>query len=313
VAARLSVVLAVLAPSPALAVSTSPVYAGDFPDPFVLAAVSGGATYWTYSTGSGGRNLQVMHSSDLRVWSGLSDPLPVLPKWASVGHTWAPGVLVRGNTYLMYYTVRQTATGRQCISVARASKPGGPFSDTSSGPLKCQLAHGGSIDPEPFVAPDGTPYLVWKSDDNAIGRPTKLWAQQLSSQGTGLVGSETLLLTQSATWQIPVIEGPSMVLVGSTYYLLYGANRWDSSSAAIGYATCTGPLGPCTNASTTGPWMASHGAAIGPSGPTIFTDSAGARRLGYHAWSNGVVGYPAGVRSLWIDTLTFPAGVPTLS
>jgi beta-xylosidase len=295
------------------AMSSAPSYGGDFPDPFVLTPGASATTlYWAYSTGSAGRNLQVMSSPDLTTWSSVTDPLPRLPSWASPGLTWAPSVLRRTSTYLLYYTVRDTASGRQCISVATATTPGGPFSDASSGPLVCQLKHGGSIDPDAFVAADGTAYLVWKSDDNALGRPTSLWSARLSSTGRALVGTPTRLLTQDAAWQAPAVEGPSMVAVGGRTYLFYGANRWDSSSAAIGYAVCSGPLGPCSDVSTSGPWLATHGAAVGPSGPAVFTTAAGTR-LAYHAWT-GAVGYASGgVRSLWIDRLGSASDVPSVS
>jgi hypothetical protein len=208
--------------------------------------------------------------------------------------------------------VHDAAYGRQCLSVATAATPAGPFTDTSAGPLVCQLSHGGSIDPDAYVAADGTAYLVWKSDDNALGRPTSLWSARLSSTGRSLLGSPTRLLTQDAAWQAPAMEGPSMTTAGGRTYLFYGAGSWDSSSAAIGYAVCSGPLGPCTDASTGGPWLATHGAAVGPSGPSVLTDASGTR-LAYHAWT-GAVGYAAGgVRSLWIDRLDLASGVPTIS
>lgn len=75
--------------SPAAGASTSPAYAGDFPDPSVLLI---GGSYWAYSTGSAGRNLQVMSSPDLKTWTAPVDPLPVLPSWARRGLTWAPDV-----------------------------------------------------------------------------------------------------------------------------------------------------------------------------------------------------------------------------
>jgi hypothetical protein len=212
----------------------------------------------------------------------------------------------------MYYTVRDAASGRQCISVATSAGPRGPFADTSSGPLVCQLTNSGSIDPSPFVGPTGT-YLLWKSDDNATGRPTNLWAQQLSADGQGLVGPRALLLSQDRAWQAPAIEGPSMVLSGGLHYLFYGAGDWAGASAAIGYARCASPLGPCVNSSTSAPWMASHGLAIGPSGPAVFTDATGSTRIAYHAWT-GAAGYQnGGVRSLWVDGLRFSFGRPALS
>src|SRR5437868_5490532 len=92
--ATVAVVAALLlTAAPAGAVSTVPAYAGDFPDPFVLTV---GTTYWAYSTGSAGRNLQVMSSTDLETWTAAADPLPVLPAWAQPGFTWAPGVLRSG-------------------------------------------------------------------------------------------------------------------------------------------------------------------------------------------------------------------------
>jgi beta-xylosidase len=296
-----------LVASPAGAVSAIPAYAGDFPDPFVLAA---GGRYWAYSTGSAGRNLQVVSSTDLVTWTAPTDPLPVLPAWARPGWTWAPGVLAVGGVYRMYYTARDAASGRQCVSVATAASPAGPFTDSSSGPLVCQLTNGGSIDPSPFVTSGGT-YLQWKSDDNALGRPTYLWSQQLSSDGLSLVGTRAMLLKQDRAWQAPVIEGPSMYAAGGVYYLFYGAGDWNSSNAAIGYALCTSPLGPCNNRSTSGPWLASRDGAVGPSGPAVFSDVSGSTRLAYHAWT-GAVGYPSGKRSLWIDALRFQGNRPVL-
>ena len=84
-------------------------------------------------------------------------------------------------------------------------------------------------------------------------------------------------------------------------------------AAGIGFGTCAGPLGPCTKVTRTGPWMGSHGQAVGPAGPTFFTDTAGVLRIGYHAWSPGKVGYPAGgARSLWIDRLDIVGGQPVV-
>ncbi len=292
---------------PVAARSSAPAYSGDFPDPFILQS---GGDHWAYSTGSGGRNLQVMSSTDLRDWSGVADPLPVLPAWARAGLTWAPGVIHVGGSFVMYYTGRSAAAGRQCISVATSATPSGPFTDTSSSPFICQLDEGGSIDPRPYLAPDGVWYLLWKSEGNALGRPTHLWGQRLTCDGRALVGAPARLLSGRCAWQAHVIEGPDMVLVGGVHYLFYSGGNWESSAASIGYATCASPLGPCHNASTTRPWMASHGDALGPSGPVFFVGHDGMTRMAYHAWTP-VVGYAnGGARSLWIDTVSFGGDRP---
>jgi beta-xylosidase len=295
------------------AADRKPAYDRDFPDPHLLQ-VDG--TYYAYSTQVGKTNVPVMRSPDLTRWSRRSDALPRLPGWASPGSTWAPTVLARQSSYVLYFTVRQTSSGLQCVSVATADEPDGPFRDTSEGPLVCQRSRGGSIDPAVFTEASGAAYLLWKSDDNAEGRKTSLWAQPLAADGVGFVRSSVpvRILSQTARWQAPAVEGPSMVRSAGTYYLFYGAGGWDSSTSAIGYATCRSPLGPCTDRTTRRPWLDSApdgGAPVGPQGPSAFVDLDGRTRLGFAAW-NGRVGYPRGVRSLWIAALSFDDGVPRL-
>jgi hypothetical protein len=125
--------------------------------------------------------------------------------------------------------------------------------------------------------------------------------------------SPTLLLTQSAWWQAPTVEGPTLIFQGGRYYLFYGANNYDTSRSGIGYATSMSLLGRYTNNSVFGPWLGTSGNAQGPQGPTIFTDASGTR-MAFAAWY-GTVGYEhGGVRSLWIGNLGFTAkGAPSLT
>jgi hypothetical protein len=219
----------------------------------------------------------------------------------------------------MYYTVHDPTLGKQCISVATSTDPGKPFMDSSWAPLICQTANGGSIDPNPYVDPvSHTLYLLWKSDDNSMGNPTHLWAQQLTSDGRGLANgtSPSLLLTETwwSPWQPPAIEGPTMVRNGGRYYLFYGANNYDTSTSGIGYATSSSPLGPFTDRSVFGPWLSTRVNAKGAQGPSVFTDSSNVTRFAFAAWY-GKVGYEnQGVRSLWIGTLGFSrSGTPSVS
>jgi beta-xylosidase len=295
---------------------TSPAYAGDFPDP---ALISAGGLYWAYATGSAGKNLQVSSSPDLRNWSPAADPLPDLPAWASPGRTWAPGVIQRNGEFVMYYTVHDTALGRQCLSIATSPVPSGPFVDSSSGPLVCQTADGGSIDPNPYVDPvSGALVLVWKSDDNALGagHPTHIWGQPLAADGMSLAPgtSPSLLLTMSALWQSPSMEGPTLVRNGSRYYLFYSANNYDSANSGIGYAVSSSLLGSYTNQSVFGPWLRSRGNMQGAQGPWVFRDANGVTQLAFAGWG-GVAGYEnGGARSMWIGPLTFSrSGDPSIS
>ncbi len=302
--------LALLLAPPATAASgglRQPAYAGDFPDPFVLVT---SGDYYAYATNGPGGNVQVrLSSDDGRTWRAGPDALPRLPGWAAPGLTWAPSVERWGDRYVMYYTTRYRRASRQCISVATATEPGGPFVDTSTKPLVCQLSRGGSIDPVPFRDRDRAGYLLWKSDDNAVGSGSVLWSQRLRADGRGLVGSPVAMLHQDRAWEGYTMEGPTMVRVGKAYYLFYSSGWYDSADYAVGYAKCTGPRGGCRKVTTAGPWLRSRSGAAGPGGQSVFRDRSGRWRFAYHAWSPSNVGYRAGgARQLWIEELAFVAG-----
>jgi hypothetical protein len=64
--------------------------------------------------------------------------------------------------YLLYFTARERASGRQCTGAAESGNPLGPFIDSSDAPLICQGALGGTIDASPFRDADGQLYLYYK-------------------------------------------------------------------------------------------------------------------------------------------------------
>ena len=65
-----------------------------------------------------------------------------------------------------------------------------PSSTRLHGPLVCQPDLGGSIDPQPFVDPSGTPYLYWKSNGGPVlPLPAVIWAALLSPDGSSLASS----------------------------------------------------------------------------------------------------------------------------
>jgi beta-xylosidase len=194
--------------------------------------------------------------------------------------------------------------------MATADGPLGPFTDLSSGPAICQLEYGGSIDPEVFVDGDGRAYLLWKSDDNALGQRTTLWAAALSPAGD-IAGAPVRMLSGTPGWHANLIEGPAMATAAGKYFLFYGANRWNTAAAAIGFAECKTPLGPCTDATAEAPWLASVESALGPSGPHIFRDAEGKQRIAYHAWDQCVGSLPCN-RALYFGTLAFSEGRPLI-
>lgn len=268
----------------------------DAPDPFLL---DDGDEWVLFSTQVGLLNVPASTSSDLAAWSAPVEALPVLPAWAEWGHTWAPGAVARPGGYVLYFAARSRATGRQCIGAASSISATGPFTSPSAEPLVCQAELGGSIDPHPFVDRDGTAYLFWKADGNAIGQASWLFGQRLRPDGLGFDGEPVALLRNDATWERPLIENPALVRAGTGYSLLYSGGWWESGGYATGYATCDTPLGPCTKVTVDGPVHASNDGEAGPGGAMVISGPAGDHWLVYHAWSSGHVGYGSGgARSL---------------
>jgi hypothetical protein len=283
------------------------VYPFDFPDPFVLRV---GNVYFAYATNSVGGNIQIIESSDLTHWSALGNALPNLPKWAVAGETWAPSVLQIGSGYVMYYSTILGGSGTLCISAATSTQPQGPFIDASTGSLVCQPTLGGSIDPSPFTDTDGTSYLEWKSNGGP-GHPAQIWSQQLSSTGTGVIGiGPSQMLDADLGWEGGVVEAPDLVVNGGHYLLFYSGNNWDSANYAVGVASCSGPLGPCTEPWTQ-PILSSDAHELGTGGETVFTDSSGSPWIAFHAWLPNEVGYPHS-RELYLRKLTFSGIEPVV-
>ena len=279
-----------------------PVYATDFPDPFV---VEHRGEFLAFATNSKGVNLPMASSRDLDAWTAVMDPkqpgkrldaMPVLAPWVEKGRTWAPEVIEIGGRWLLYYTARDRKKDIQCVGVAVASDPRGPFRDASTEPLVCQQQLGGTIDAHPFRDTDGKLYLYYKNDGNnpRFRKPTDIWVQRLSPDGMTLLGQPVALLRNDKTWEAHVIESPTMVRTASGYTMLFSANHygWEKdqrlSPYAMGYALCRSPTGPCTDAPEN-PILYSYskrgvGCLSGPGHQTVFQ----ARQrsfIAFHAWA----------------------------
>jgi beta-xylosidase len=295
----------------------NPVLATNFPDPFILRA---GDTYYAYATTNGHQNLQAARSKDLVTWEELGDPLPKLAAWSD-GQTWAPEVARTPAGFVLYYTARDPKLTRpnggssQCISVAVAASPGGPFVDHSTTPLVCQPHLGGSIDATEFTDSDGTRYLAWKSDGNCCGLPARFFIQPLSADGLKLTGKPTDMgVTNDQTWEGGVIEAPTLLLHDRTYYLFYSGNGFDSDFYSAGYATSKTVTGPYVDAPEnpilTSAWNDRNTSrARGPGHQSIVEDDDGELWMAFHAWDQDAIGSAnVGQRSMWIDLLTFQDG-----
>ncbi|MEU4193749.1 family 43 glycosylhydrolase [Kribbella sp. NPDC026611] len=251
----------------------------DFPDPDVFEQ---NGTWYAYSTNSGLGTVPVATApSPDGPWTIRGDAMPDGPSsaWAQLGRTWAPDVYPNPDgTYTLTYAAWHKETGRQCIGVATATSPLGPFTPVGTTPLICPLDQGGAIDPNTFVAKDGTRYLVWKNEGNAVGKPSTLWLTRTTNDGQTLVGGNTALLTSNG-----IIEAPDLVQRDSRYVLFFSSSGYNNCNYQTSYATATSLTGPWTTAFR--PLMTTDtfdGHVCGPGGANFVGD-----KVFVHGWVDG--------------------------
>ncbi len=266
-------------PQAAGAVFPSDIVKRDFPDPDVFEE---DGTWYAYSTNSELGHLPVATAASAEgPWTTRGDAMPAGPSadWAKPGRTWAPDVYPNSDgTYTLTYTAWHKVSGRQCIGVATATAPRGPFTSVGTEPLICPLDLGGAIDANTFVDSDGTRYLVWKNDGNAISKPSTLWLTKTTDDGKTLVGDDVALLSSNG-----IAEAPDLVKRDSRYLLFFSTNGYNDCNYQTTYATAS---------SLTGPWTVQQrpllttasfdGNVCGPGGADVVGD-----KVFLHGWANG--------------------------
>lgn len=279
---------------------TNPVYPANFPDPMVIATPDG---FLAVATNGNGANVQTLLSPDLVTWQQGDDALPVLPDWSQPGKVWAPEVVKHSDgRFLLYYTTIAPDPAIQCVSVAVASVVTGPYVDDSSEPLVCEKDQGGSIDASPFTAADGTRFLYWKNDGNAVGVDTYLSVAELSEDGTSLAGTPTRLFKQDLDWEGDLVEAPFVWEDRGRFHLFYSANSYASADYAVGHAVADSPTGPFTKDPE--PVLVTDAVAEGPGHCSLIMKDDRVWMV-YHAWTPGEIGSDVPGRSMWLSEVTF--------
>lgn len=255
----------------------NPVIPGDYPDPAVVRV--GKDYYATATTSEWAPLFPILHSRDLVNWKVIATVFEDRPDWA-VGNFWAPEIAEWKGKFYIYYTGRKKG-GPLSLAVATADRPEGPWTD--HGPMVSQDA--GSIDGVPFTNNDGKRYLIWKEDGNSRNLPTPLWIQELSADGTKLVGAMKEILRNDALWEGRVIEGPTVIKKGEYFYLFYAGNACCGRGCHYGegVARAKDLLGPWEK-NPNNPIVADNEIWKCPGHGTVVSDENGNDYLMYHAY-----------------------------
>ena len=121
-------------------------------------------------------------------------------------------MLQLGDKYLLYYTASDRRKNAQCIGVAVAADPLGPFVDSNARSDRLpDRARRQRSTPSPFRDADGKLYLYFKNDGNRVHERTSLWGQALAPDGLSVVGEPVELLKDDQGWEERVVEAPTMV------------------------------------------------------------------------------------------------------
>lgn len=255
----------------------NPVLPGDYPDPSVIRV---GQHYWaTATTSQWAPIFPLLHSTDLVNWRQVGSVFQAPPAW-SAGSYWAPEIVADAGRFFIYYTARKMG-GPLCVAVADADAPQGPYTDR--GPLVCQEV--GSIDAAAITDENGRRYLTWKEDGNSRKRPTPLWAQPLSEDGTRLTGEPREIFRNEAPWEGHLVEGQFLLRRGGWFYMFYSAD------ACCG-RRCHYKLGAARARKLLGPWERHPGNPLlegnddwrCPGHGTIVDAPSGRTYLLYHAY-----------------------------
>ena len=211
----------------------APALPGPNADPHIAAF---GNTYYLYPTtdgieGWGAKSFSAWSSKDLVHWKneGVILDLPRDLTWAN-RNAWAPAIATKNGKYYFYYSAAQ------CIGVAVADQPTGPFKDPLGRPLVAKDAYRGqAIDPMVLVDDDGAAYLYWGQGQCHV---VKLNADMTSYDPAAVVEFKPPGYN----------EGSFAFKRQGKYYLMWSEYDTRDPRYSVAYATASSPLGPWVKA-----------------------------------------------------------------
>jgi GH43 family beta-xylosidase len=280
-------------------------------DPYVLKV---NKMYYMYASSSD-IGFKVWESPNLIDWTekGLAlDKTNASNQWGD-GNFWAPEVKLYNNRYYMTYSAI-SSNGKMKIRIARSDNPLGPFINWSE-PF-FQSDNFSYIDADLFLDADKIyMYYVKDCSTNVINGKhiSQIYVAELDSDLKGILGNPQLILSPDQTWEgidqdWQWNEGPFVMKINNTFYLLYSANVFSSSDYSVGYATASSPMGSWTK-SDANPVLKKD-LAIKVSGPghCCVTSSPDDKEFFIVYHTHTFFDAPSGNRNMCADRMVFENG-----
>ncbi|CAN8095336.1 unnamed protein product [Discula destructiva] len=244
----------------------SPALDLDFPDPSII---KGPDQWYAFATASGasGKPKLIQYAiapEPTGPWTYVEADLlrGNAGNWTDQLNIWAPDVrMVDDGTYVLYYTGTVANNTRlHCLGVATAAAIEGPW-QAGDEYWHCDEDRGGSIDSSGFQdGGDGTRYVAWKIDGNALGnggecgntvepiQSTPIMLQQVAGDGITKIGDPVQILDRTDA-DGPLVEAPNLVQGGDgRYVLFYSSYCFNTPKYNVLYATASNVEGPYTRA-----------------------------------------------------------------
>jgi len=93
---------------------------------------------------------------------------------------------------------------------------------------------------------NGKAYIVWKTDDNAVKKPSRIFIREINEDGITFPSNSktTLILSANLKQEWNVVEGPWIIFKNPYYYLFYSGNGYHSPHYYTGVARSKSVTGP---------------------------------------------------------------------
>lgn len=266
-----------------MSLSTSyqnPVWAKDFPDPFI---VRDGDTFYAYATHNSPLGFQIMSSSDLVNWTHLG--AVGRPSWSSE-QLWAPEVYPWQGKWRMLYSALDPVTKKRDLGISIGNGPRGPFEHQAILVKGVDENEGGgqdgAIDPCLFVE-NGRPYLLYIRE----AKPRAVKIVELSADLLKVVGTPRALLLADREIEKGVLDAPTLVRRNGVYWLFYSSGWFQSWKRDACYqvwaARSDTLLGPYKKPDE--PLLKTiAGRVYSPGHQTVIELASGEWWMAYHAW-----------------------------